>query len=88
MAHVATNWTDHIAQLGNRPGKHAGDVTVYLVQPVEGSRAWTVPSDTVTVAAEQGCLVGIQLTLADGRRAFAPGSNVLAIVDASREAAE
>jgi hypothetical protein len=80
--HVDKFWNRHLAEMGNRPGDHDGDVTVYLIQPVEGCGSWTVPSGNVAAAAEAGSLVGIALELPDGRRAFIPGANVLAVIDA------
>jgi hypothetical protein len=82
VAHVSTGWTGLVAALGNAPGDHCGDVTVVLAAPVEGSGEFTVPSGSVTIAAEQGALVGVALVLADGRRVFLPGANVHAIIDA------
>jgi hypothetical protein len=79
--HVSTQWAAHLAEMGNRPGKNRGDVTLVLIQPVENRAEWVVPSAAVTVAAEAGCLVGVQVELPDGRRAFFPGANVLAIID-------
>jgi hypothetical protein len=80
MAYVQTSWLGLVAELGDEPGDHQGNVTVYVSPSAAGSE-FTVPSADVKIAAEQGCLVGIQLTLADGRHMFVPGANVIAIVD-------
>jgi hypothetical protein len=81
MAYVNQSWATHLAAMGNRPGDHRGDVTLHLIQPVEGRGEWTLPSDKVTIAAEQGSLVGFELELPGGRRAFVPGGNVAAVID-------
>jgi hypothetical protein len=85
MAHVNKFWARLVAPLGNLPGDHAGDVTVYLIAPVEGRGEWVLPSDSVTVCAEQGALVGLSLELPGGRHMFCPGSNVLAVIDAPED---
>lgn len=84
MAHVSMYWDKLVAPLGNEPGDHAGDVTVYLIAPVEGNSTFTLPSDSVTVCAEQGCLVGLSLELPGGRHMFVPGANVTAVIDTKK----
>ena len=80
MAYVTTGWTKFLAELGDAPGDHQGDVTVYVTSLHGGESEFTLPSAAVTIAAEQGCLVRVALRLPDGRRMFVPGSNVTAII--------
>jgi hypothetical protein len=78
----ASNWPAFLAEQGNQPGAHAGDVTVLLSAPLDGANDITVPSDAVTVAAEQGTIHGLLVQLEGGRRLFVPISSVTAIIDA------
>lgn len=82
VVHVSTSWTAFHADQGNQPGANRGDVLVELVEPVSGEKVFRVPSGSVTVAAEQGQLVGVQVTLGDGRRMWLPATNVAAVIDA------
>jgi hypothetical protein len=81
---VSVNWTGHVTAMGNMPGEHAGDVIIELVTAasVDGHRQLRVPSRSVTLAAEYGGFVGVQVTLPDGRRVFLPPTSVAAIIDA------
>lgn len=83
MAYVQTSWLKLLAELGDQPGDHKGNVTVYVTSLHGGESEFTLPSADVTIAAESGCLVGVALKLPDGRRMFVPGSNVTAIIDGS-----
>lgn len=78
-------WHEFAAQQGNAPGPQQGDVVVTLLQPVGGVGEFTVPSDSVTFAAEAGNLIGIQAVLPDGRRLFAAAGNIAGVVDAPPE---
>ena len=84
MVYIAQNWLEHMAQMGNVPGPHQGDVTVYLVPPLEfeGSSQLTVPSSSVTIAAEAGDTMLYQIILPDGRRLTLEPTSVVGIVDA------
>lgn len=81
MAYVQMRWDKFVAEMGDEPGDHQGVVTVYVTSLHGGESEFTLPSADVSVAAEQGCLVGVALKLPDGRRMFVPGSNVTAIID-------
>ena len=83
MAYVQTDWLKLVAELGDEPGDHQGNVTVHVASFHTGETEFTLPSANVTIAAEQGGLVGVALRLTDGRRVFLPGSNVTAIIDGS-----
>lgn len=85
MAHVNGFWTKFLAEAGNLPGDQQGDVTVHLNNPVEGMREVTCPSAGLTIAAEMGQLIGLQLKLADGRRLFVPAANVAGVIDTPAE---
>lgn len=84
--HLESFWHGFIEQAGNQPGAQQGDVTVTLLQPVGGIGEFTVPSDSVTIAAEAGNLIGLQ-TVVEGRRIFVMATNVAGIVDALPEGA-
>ena len=82
MVHLeASNWPAFLAEQGNQPGAHEGDVTIVLSAPVDGKSDITCPSDAVTVAAEQGTIHGLMVQL-EGRRLFLPAASVVAITDA------
>jgi hypothetical protein len=80
--HLQTMWHEFAAQQGNAPGAQQGDVVVTFTQPIGGETEVTLPSKDVSLAAEAGNLLGVQLTLPDGRRLFAMASSVVGIVDA------
>lgn len=84
--HLATYWHEFMAAAGNKPGAQQGDVVVALINPVEGTGAFTVPSDAVTIAAEAGQMIGAQVVLPDGRHLFVPAGNLAGIIDAPEEA--
>lgn len=73
-----------LAEMGNEPGEQQGNVTVHLVNPVEGKSEITGPSGALTVAAEAGSVIGIMVQ-ADGRRLFIPGTNIAGIVDSVKD---
>jgi hypothetical protein len=77
----ASNWPAFLAEQGNQPGAHEGDVTIVLSDPLDGKADITCPSDAVTVAAEQGTIHGVMVQL-EGRRLFLPVASVVAIADA------
>jgi hypothetical protein len=83
--HLKGMWHEFMADAGNAPGAQKGDVVVTLLQPVGGVGEVTVPSGSVTIAAEMGNLIGVQLKLADGRHLFIAGSNLAGMVDAPHE---
>jgi hypothetical protein len=83
--HLQGMWHNFMAQAGNAPGAQQGDVVVTLLQPVGGVSEVTVPSNDVTIAAEAGNLIGVQLLLDDGRRLYVNGSNLAGIIDAPLE---
>lgn len=87
MVFIALNWMEHLAQMGNEPGPHKGDVTILLVQPFEGQDQITLPSASVTLAAEGGDTVLYQLTLPDGRRLSLEPTSVMGIVDTPKTGA-
>jgi len=86
MVYVATNWTEQLAQMGNLPGAHLGNVTVLLVPPLlfEGSSEITVPSANVILAAEGGDTVLYHIQLPDGRRLSLEPTSVVGQVDAKK----
>lgn len=73
-----------LAEMGNEPGEQQGNVTVHLINPVEGKSEITGPSGALTVAAEAGSVVGIMVQ-AEGRRLFIPGTNIAGIVDSLKD---
>lgn len=75
-------WHEFMAAAGNAPGAQQGDVVVTLLQPVGGVGEVTVPSDDVTIAAEAGNLIGVQLKTPDGRRLFISAANLAGMIDA------
>lgn len=75
-------WHKFVAQMGNAEGEQQGDVVLWLTGPVAGERSVQVPSASVSLAAEAGVLIGFEVTMPDGTRAFYPAGSVLAIVDA------
>lgn len=75
-------WHEFSAQQGNVPGAQQGEVVVTLMQPVGGVSEVTLPSNDVSIAAEAGNLIGVQLLLGDGRRLFVSAANLAGIVDA------
>ena len=83
--HLQAVWHEFAAQQGNVPGAHQGDVIVTFTQPIGGVDEVTVPSNDVTIAAEAGGIIGIQVVLPDGRRLFAMSGGVAGIVDAPLE---
>lgn len=78
-------WHGWMAQVGNAPGDQKGDVIVTLMEPVGGVQEVTVPSGDVTIAAEAGNLIGVQLMLPDGRHLFVSAANLAGMVDAPAE---
>jgi hypothetical protein len=80
--HLQGFWHGFMADAGNAPGPQQGDVIVTLVKPVGGVDEIRVPSDLVSIAAEAGNLIGVQLVTADGRHLFIAGSNLAGIIDA------
>jgi hypothetical protein len=77
-------WHGFMAEAGNAPGAQQGDVVVTLLQPVGGVGEVTVPSNDVTIAAEAGNLIGVQVMLPDGRHLFVSAGNLAGMVDAPR----
>jgi hypothetical protein len=75
-------WHVFMADAGNKPGAQQGDVLVTLFKPVGGIDEIRVPSAAVTIAAEAGNLIGVQLVTFDGRHLFVPAQNLAGIVDA------
>lgn len=83
---IATNWSQFIAEHGNRPGDQQGDVTVILVTPVEGNiTSYTVPSGSVVLAAEAGNVAVVQIMLPGGRRMSVFPTNIAGFIDAAVE---
>jgi hypothetical protein len=80
--HLQGYWAGFMAEAGNAPGAQQGDVVVTLVKPVGGLEEVTVPSDAVTIAAEAGNLIGVQVMLPDRRRLFISANNLAGMVDA------
>jgi hypothetical protein len=78
-------WHEFMAAAGNAPGAQQGDVIVTLMEPVGGVQEVTVPSGDVTVAAEAGNLIGVQLMMPDGRHLFISAANLAGMVDAPSE---
>lgn len=74
-----------MAAVGNEPGAQKGDVVVTLMEPVGGVQEVTLPSNDVTLAAEAGNLIGVQLVLPDGRRLFIAAANLAGMIDAPTE---
>jgi hypothetical protein len=85
---LSTSWHQSLAEMGNAPGVDRGDVTIFLAEPVEHRKSWTVASGAVVVSAEAGNITGLEVTLPDGRRLFLLAANVLGIIDAAEEGAE
>jgi hypothetical protein len=83
--HLQGMWHGFMAAAGNAPGDQKGDVVVTLMQPVGGVSEVTVPSGSVTVAAEAGNLIGVQVMLPDGRHLFVSASNLAGMIDAPAE---
>ena len=77
-----------MADAGNAPGAQKGDVIVTLMEPVGGVQEVTLPSDDVTVAAEAGNLIGVQMVLPDGRHLFVSAANLAGMIDAPAESHE
>lgn len=86
--HLTGMWHEFMAAAGNAPGAQKGDVVVTLMEPVGGVGEVTVPSGDVTVAAEAGNLIGVQLKMPDGRRLFIAAANLAGMVDAPHEEAK
>jgi hypothetical protein len=80
--HLEGYWHTFMADAGNAPGAQQGDVVVTLIKPVGGIEEIRVPSDLVSLAAEVGNLIGVQLMTADGRHLFVAAGNLAGIVDA------
>jgi hypothetical protein len=80
--HLQGYWHVFMAEAGNKPGAQEGDVVVTLNKPVGGIEEIRVPSNLVTIAAEAGQLIGVQLMTADGRHLFVAAGNLAGIVDA------
>jgi hypothetical protein len=83
--HLQGMWHEFMAEAGNAPGSQKGDVVVTLMEPVGGVQEVTVASNDVTVAAEAGNLIGVQLVMPDGRRLFISAANLAGMVDAPHE---
>jgi hypothetical protein len=83
--HLQGMWHGFMADAGNKPGAQKGDVIVTLMEPVGGVQEVTVPSNDVTIAAEVGNLIGVQLMLPDGRHLFIAAANLAGMVDAPSE---
>lgn len=77
-----------MADAGNKPGAQKGDVIVTLMEPVGGVQEVTVPSNGVTIAAEAGNLIGVQLMMPDGRHLFISAANLAGMIDAPVEEKE
>ena len=75
-------WHGWMAAAGNAPGDNKGDVVITLMTPVGGVSEVTVPSGSVTIAAEAGNLIGVQVLLPDGRHLFINSANLAGIIDA------
>lgn len=92
MVHLQTMWHEFNAEQGNAPGAQQGDVVVTLLQSVGDISEVIVPSGDVSIAAEAGSILGVQVKLPDGRRLFVMGNNVAGIIDAppqkARDAAD
>jgi hypothetical protein len=86
--HLQGYWHTFMAEAGNEPGAQQGDVIVTLIHAVGGIDEIRVPSDLVTIAAEAGNLIGIQLVTADGRHLFVSSQNLAGIVDAPKAKAK
>lgn len=86
--HLQGMWHEFMAAAGNMPGANKGDVVITLVQPVAGISELTVPSGSVSIAAEAGNLIGLQVMMPDGRRLFVNSGNLAGFVDAPRGEAE
>jgi hypothetical protein len=80
--HLQGFWHVFMNEAGNKPGAQQGDVIVVLLKPVGGIDEIRVPSDLVTIAAEAGSLIGVQLITADGRHLFVSPQNLAGIIDA------
>lgn len=83
MVRWTPNWTGFLAEAGNEPGTHKGDVTIVLDGMVENMTHVTCPSGALTVAAEAGTIHGLMVELASGRRLFLARPTVRAIIDAA-----
>lgn len=86
--HLQGMWHQFMGEAGNVPGTNKGDVVITLLQPIGGIGELTVPSNDVSVAAEAGNLIGLQVMLADGRRLFVNSGNLAGFVDAPAETPE
>jgi hypothetical protein len=86
MVNVNGFWTKFLTDAGNEPGANEGDVTIHLISPVEGVQQFNCPSREVTLAAEMGQFIGLQVQLPDGRRLFVPAVNVSGIIDTPKDA--
>jgi hypothetical protein len=80
--HLQGYWGKFMADAGNAPGAQQGDVIITLVKPVGGVEEVRVPSNEVTLAAEAGNLIGVQVTGYDGRHLFIAAGNLAGIIDA------
>jgi len=86
--HLQGMWHVFMAEAGNVPGAQQGDVIVTLMEPVGGVQEVTVPSNDVSIAAEAGSLIGVQVMLPDGRHLFVSAANLAGMVDAPLKAGE
>jgi hypothetical protein len=75
-------WHVFMADAGNAPGAQQGDVVVTMMAPVGGVQEVTVPSASVSVAAEAGNLIGVQVMMPDGRHLFIGPNNLAGMIDA------
>jgi hypothetical protein len=80
--HLQGYWGEFMANAGNEPGAQRGDVIITLAQPVGGVKEVTVPSAAVTLAAEAGNLIGLQVVLPDRRHLFVAAAYLVGIIDA------
>ena len=82
---VSSRWDQVLAEMGNKPDLNQGDVVIELDKAVAGQQSITAASEDMIIGAEAGQVVGLFVTLEDGRRLFIPGINVTAIVDAPKD---
>ncbi len=79
---LETMWHVFMADVGNAPGTNQGDVVVTMMEPVGGVQEVTVPSADVSIAAEAGNLIGVQVMMPGGRHLFIGANNLAGIIDA------
>jgi hypothetical protein len=86
--HLQGFWGKFMNDAGNAPGEQQGDVLITLVKAVGGIEEMRVPSREVTLAAEAGNLIGVQVTGYDGRHLFIAAGNLAGIIDAPADGDE